>query len=320
MDADDKSRLAAEASAWLARLQDDERTPQTEAAFQTWLKTTPDAAEAFARVTELWELLPGAAAQMTPIPANDSKPFPLRRALFVGGAMAAAVVLGVGVSPLLRTPTQIYETQVGQRESATLPDGTAVMLNTDSRLLVSYSAQRRKVTLERGEVWFDIRHDADRPFVVYASGEQVEALGTAFVVRRDPQAVAVTLVRGRVRVGPADENRAAASGLSASVILSPGERATVVSGERLVVDRPSLEAVTAWRRGEIIFSDTTLSEAARELNRYNTSRIVITDPKVARLRVSGVFETSNAQEFAATMAQLNGLHVRHSGEVIELGR
>ncbi|MFP1133220.1 FecR family protein [Asticcacaulis sp. W401b] len=320
MDADDKKRLAAEASAWLVRLQDGERTLQTDAAFRAWLKTSPDAAEAFARVTDLWELLPGAAAQMSPVPAKPAKAFPVRRALFLGGAIAAAVVLGIGVSPLLRTQTLAYETGVGQRESATLPDGTAVMLNTNSRILVSYSAQRRRVTLERGEVWFDIRHDADRPFIVYASGEQVEALGTAFVVRGDPQAVAVTLARGRVRVGPADEDRAPSSKLSASVILSPGERAIVVAGERLVVDRPSLEAVMAWRRGEIIFSDTTLSEAARELNRYNTMRIVITDPKVARLRVSGVFETSNAQEFAATMAQLNGLHARRSGEVIELGR
>jgi transmembrane sensor len=303
-------RIQAEASAWLARLNNDDRAPETEAAFQEWLHAAPEHEAAFDRVRELWELLPGAAAVERA--ANDA---PSRRKWVLSAASAAAVVLAIAGGYAWTTRPIVYETAHGQQQMVTLRDGSRLSLNTDSAVAVAFSAGRRQVELKRGEVLFDVAHNPKAPFTVKTGDEQVLALGTAFVVRRNADQTLVTLIRGRVSVSRVSEGAS-----QQQAILSPGERAIIDGADHLRLDRPSIEAATAWQRGEVVFADTRLDEAAAELNRYGPVRIVVADTTIARLRVSGIFETNNAPEFAAAMAQLNGLKVRRSGETIELVR
>jgi transmembrane sensor len=102
--------------------------------------------------------------------------------------------------------------------------------------------------------------------------------------------------------------------------LRPGERVTLIPDAGAALDKPSVEAVTAWRRGEAVFDDVTLLAAASELNRYGTKRIVIDDPAVSGLRVSGVFATSDVEEFAQAIAALHGLKVAQEGDMVHLSR
>ena len=104
------------------------------------------------------------------------------------------------------------------------------------------------------------------------------------------------------------------------VILAPGERATVDGAGNLMVDRPSVSAMVAWRQGEVVFKDTTILEAANELNRYGPTKIVVTDPAVARTRVSGLFKINRPADFATAVAELNGVRVRRTTNAIELTR
>jgi transmembrane sensor len=78
--------------------------------------------------------------------------------------------------------------------------------------------------------------------------------------------------------------------------------------------------VTAWRRGEAVFDDVTLAEAASELGRYGGPRVVVRDPAVSALRVSGAFSTGDAREFAAAVAELHGLRVEDRGSELVLDR
>ncbi len=316
-----QDRIDAEASAWLAKIQGDRRTPDTDAALQAWLQADPAHEAAFERATELWEMLPGIAAVGEATAANDRAPKPKSRALPIAACIAAAVVvvgMGGGYAFLHRTP--VYVTAVGQQQVTILPDGSRISLNTDSQVSVLYTGSERRVRLDKGEAMFDVAHDAAHPFIVMAGDEQVRALGTSFVVRRQADRVAVTLVRGKVQVSKIEPARPKASQLTPVAVLTPGERLTLIGDTNPTVDTPSIDAVTAWRRGEVVFADTTLGDAVTEINRYGPTQVVVDDPDVAKIRISGVFATNDAAEFAAAMAQLNGLRVVKSEDRIELRR
>jgi transmembrane sensor len=205
-----------------------------------------------------------------------------------------------------------YATDRGEQEVATLDDGSRISLNTDTALAVRYDEDVREVRLDHGEAMFEVAPNARRPFIVRAGPKTVRALGTSFIVRRTGSDVAVVLIDGRVAV---DDTRPRPA-RRAPVILDPGERLTTVTGSLASIDRPSLDAATAWRRGQAVFDDARLAEAVAEVNRYGGPQIVIEDPRVASLRVSGVFATNDTAEFARAVATLHGLRLeRREGEL-----
>ena len=100
------------------------------------------------------------------------------------------------------------------------------------------------------------------------------------------------------------------------IILTPGERLTFEGHTRARLDAPRLEAVTAWRRSEIVLDRTPLADAIVEMNRYDQTTLVIDDPKVAQLKVSGIYHTGNSETFATMIAHLYGLEVvRRNGRI-----
>jgi len=315
--------VLAEAVAWIARLQGSERTTAAEAAFREWLAADSAHGRAFSRATEVWELIPGAARSNITVRSNLQPSFNTKRRVSLSlAACTAAVVLILGIAAfLLHSPT--YTTDIGQQRTITLSDGTRVSLNTHSQLVVAYTEGERRVRLERGEGLFEVAQDVHRPFVVQAGDEQVRALGTTFLVRKEHATLAVTLIEGRIELAshPLLASNASPDVLSRdALLLSPGERATVRAGAALALDRPKVEALTAWRRGEVMFDDASLQDAVSEINRYGDVQVVIAEPALAQLRVSGVFATQDPREFAQAMARLHHLSVRTEGSSIRLER
>ncbi|WP_407352495.1 FecR family protein [Luteimonas sp. R10] len=308
--------VLAEASAWLARLQGPARTPATEAAFKAWLAVEPAHAQAFARVTDTWDIIPGAALLSVP----SARPMAVDRRRRVSMALAACVALvAVAVGLTWRVSGDpVYHTAVGEQRTLVLDDGTRIALNTDSRIAVSYGEDERHIRLERGEALFEVARQPGRPFVVQAGEDRVRALGTTFVVRRDRGHLAVALIEGRVEVSrPSPQGQARPVH---ATVLSPGERITLGPDIRQTVDRPRIEAMAAWRRGEAMFNNATLAEAIAEINRYGGAPVRLEDPVLGQLRVSGVFATRDPAEFARTVAQLHALTVEHSEEDLVLKR
>lgn len=309
----------AEASAWLIRLQSPERTATVEAAFRTWLAESPAHARAYARVADLWEVIPGAVQldRRRMIDASPKGPSRWWRPLAAAACGALLVVVATFAWFQWRDP--VYQTAVGGMEVVALPDGTRITLNTDTRVVVDYDRHQRRVRLERGEALFEDADDPQRPFLVQVGDRQVRALGTTFQVRLDPDRIAVTLVDGRVAVSggaPAIDR----SGPLAPTILSPGERLVLRSDGRASLDHPSIKALTAWRRGEAVFDDVPLAAAVDEINRYGGATVRIGDPALAKLRVSGVFTVHDPAEFASALAKLHHLQVVHSGKTITITR
>ncbi|MDT9597363.1 FecR family protein [Sphingosinicella rhizophila] len=304
--------VEAEAAAWLARLQGPYRSESSEAAFRAWLKKDPAHEDAFERATGIWDMLPGIG-----LPAESSSSESERKSrrgvLAMVAGVAAMLTFGGGYALLTRP--SVHETRVGEQQVVMLDDGTRVSLNTNSRLAILYSEEERRIRLDRGEAMFEVMRDPSRPFIVDTDSEHVRALGTTFIVRRDDGKTAVTLLEGKVQVsGPA------ASKGPLIATLAPGERVTVTPSAGAALDRPSVEAVSAWRRGEVMFEDISLLQAAEELNRYSADHLVVADPSLASLRISGVFATKDLAEVARAIAELHGLRVSREGRALRFTR
>lgn len=213
-----------------------------------------------------------------------------------------------------------YATRIGEQRLVRLEDGSRITLNSNTLIRVDCCDIERRVRLERGEAYFEVARDAARPFIVVAGDHQVTALGTAFVVRHDGTRTAVTLVEGKVAVSarsPEETTTATKSHDSPrESVLLPGQRLTFSGGAAPRLDEPRLEAVTAWRRGEVMLDRTTLADAVAEMNRYDERMLVIDDPGVAALRISGIYHAGDSEEFAETVARLYGLYVvRQRGRI-----
>jgi transmembrane sensor len=178
-------------------------------------------------------------------------------------------------------------------------------MNTDTVLRVAADGRGRMVWLEKGEAYFQVRHDDAHPFTVMAGGHRVTDLGTKFLVRTDAQRLQVSLVEGSIRFDAPDGR------MREPLLLSPGDSVTAKENT-IVVTRNSpreLAKDLGWRRGVLVFDNTTLAAAAAEFNRYNREKIVIADQSVAQLRIDGTFPNENLSVFAHAAQQLFELHI-----------
>ncbi|HEV7287956.1 FecR family protein [Sphingomonas sp.] len=314
--------IDAEAAAWVARLQG-ERTDSIERGLHAWLEADPAHCAAFERATEIWTLLPGAVRCMDAerrMHARAPGGVPAWRSVTRRSALALAasvlVAFGVGTTWMLVAPEQGYATAVGEQKVAVLEDGSRIALNTNSRVDIDFTPGTRTIRLDHGEAMFEVAHNATRPFIVTAGDKQVRAIGTVFLVRREGDSVTVTLIDGKVAVTELSPRTGTAA--QASAILAPGERFTASGARQPVIDTESAEVATAWRHGQAIFRDTPMAEAVAELNRYGGAKLVVTDPRLAALPISGVFATNETRDFAEAMAALHGLHVRKQGETLQI--
>ena len=291
----------AEAGVWIARLHGDERDRDLEDAVRQWLQASALNARAFELATEVWD---DAANLRRLLPLSISRP---ARRRSVSLAMAATLVMAlaaVAALALYLYPDGV-RTGVGEQRMLTLNDGTRVYLNTATHIYIHYDRHSRRVELESGEALFEVAKATDRPFTVTSGDGQVAALGTSFVVRRDDERLAVTLVEGKVTVNQ-------------TFTLTPGERLTLAPGEAARLDMPSLEKATAWRRGQVILDDTPLVAAVAEMNRYSPIQLVIGQPEAGGLLISGLFQAGDSASFARAVAATYGLTAVNKGDRIVL--
>ena len=155
-----------------------------------------------------------------------------------------------------------------------------------------------------------------------AGGHDVTALGTTFLVRYDPTYTAVTLVEGKVTVSntaaPAPRDGASSRTARRPLALTPGERVMLARNDAPSVDLPRIDALMAWRRGEVVLDKTPLTDAVAEMNRYEDERLVIDTVDVGKLPISGIYHTGDSDGFAQTVARLYRLQISRTANEIHL--
>ncbi len=249
---------------------------------------------------------------------------PRRHAAAVTLALVAVLSVGLlawwnfGRDPRAIVPEAVatlrFETGHGDQQTHRLPDGSVLHLNTDSAITISYGKSERIVMLTSGEADFEVSHEPARPFRVFAGSAEVVDIGTQFDVRLMRDSTVVTVIEGRVAVGPASmlHGRGTNSGqaLARFVELAADQQISVTQGvwpaAPIAVDG---QRTTSWLRRQIMFDHEPLWRVATEFNRYGSRPIEITTPALRNLEISGVFATDDTDGFIAFLRSLDGVHV-----------
>ncbi|PXA83451.1 iron dicitrate transport regulator FecR [Nostoc sp. 3335mG] len=245
--------------------------------------------------------------------AADEAPAPDRRWFlkFGGGAMAAAIAGGVGLK-LWPKGTPI-STGIGEIRRMPLADGSVAVVNSASRLRVAFTRERRDIELAEGEAWFEVAHNRARPFTVHAGPVRVQAVGTAFDVRRRDRGSDVTVTEGTVKLWSTNSD-------AEPTLVSAGNHATVRddgSVEVASLTPAASDQNLAWRDGRIVLDDMTLAAAAAEFNRYGTRQLLV-DPSLADKQVVGWFRTDDMDGFATASAAMVGGRVERDRNTIRI--
>lgn len=265
-----------------------------------WLKEEPARQEEFLRLQRIWtskELRQ--ALEEVPLPARKRRaPFVVTFASFAA-MLLCAVLLGPSLWLSLKADER---TAVGEIRAITLPDGSRLVLNTNSAVAFDFDAQERHVELLRGEAWFEVKSNPNMPFNVIAGHTRSTVLGTAFVVRRGSVEDAVALEHGKLRVE-------ALTAAKHSAILEPGQKVTGKNGSLSAVAPDDLSTRLSWKKGWIAFEDQPLSKVIKELARYHSGHIRLMDQSKKDLRVSGLFRIDQIDQALVSVATTARLDV-----------
>jgi transmembrane sensor len=315
-DASDVEQRAAE---WLERRACEDWNETAGGDLETWLAQSPAHAVAFMRLEAAWNRTTRLAALQQPMrqPQRASDKTARVPVLKIAAAVLVTAAVSVGGSLFaFHQQSQTFATTIGGREALSLVDGSKIELNTDTVLRMADGAGQRKVWLDKGEAYFDIKHDASHPFVVMVAGHRVTDLGTKFIVRQDGDRVEVKLLEGSARLDATD------GAPSRSAVLKPGDVA-VATADAMSVTKQSVKRLSSelsWRRGVLIFDRTTLADAVSEFNRYNRQKIVIADPAIAKLEMGGTFPADDVKLFGRAARTALGLHVEDRGNEVVLSQ
>jgi transmembrane sensor len=323
----DPEAIEREASDWFARMNADDVTADDRARFEAWLRTHPSRAKAYAELVGTWRFLVKSAPLVRAVyfgqVMNAASARTARTPRWLAGALAAtvvAIVLGVSWNWYTQNENTRFQTAIGEQVAVTLPDGSSLNLNTNSLVEVDYSQASRVIHLERGEAYFNVYHDTQRPFWVHAGDHWVRAVGTEFNVYLRPAGVQVTVSEGTVNVVNTTGSESPPSDVSytaSAAAVTAGEQADAHGRADVIraLNAAQLDRLLAWRKSTLYFQDEPLGDVVNELMRYTTLRIEIADESLRQLPVGGTFQTSpeGAEALLRMLQDGFGARVRRVG-------
>jgi transmembrane sensor len=308
--------VEAAASDWLARRVSDRWNESDEAAFSEWLSHSPENRIAFLRLESAWSFTSRLGALRRPNRREAGSSSPRSRIML---RVAAAILLIAGGALAIstqidRTSEKVYRTAVGGRETLKLADGSQIELNTNSVLRLTYGKNVRHAVLEHGEAYFQITHDAARPFTVETGNHRVTDLGTKFLIRNGNGSLEVAVTEGLVKLDGI-RNEAKPALLKRGDVIVISDRST----ERAHKPAQKLADELGWRRGVLIFENATVAQAAAQFNRYNTKKLIVA-PSAAHIAIGGTFPSDNVETFTELAQDVLGLHIEERGDQILISR
>lgn len=252
--------------------------------------------------------------EIIPVVSRRSSP-PTRRHLLKAGGLLAATATGAALLLPVVAGRQQLKTQVGELRKVPLKDNSVASVNTDSALDIALTDTRRDIRLVKGEAWFQVAKDKERPFVVAADTVRARAVGTAFGVRRFETGAEVMVSEGVVEVWNAqtpDTPVRVEAGAKVFVPYTPQPLKTEFAPD--IIDRK-----LAWRDGQIALDNDSLSRAVAEFNRYNSRKIVIADPTLSDEKLVGWFRADQPDTFARAVHVALNAPVRIDEDRIVIG-
>jgi len=309
-----EKKLRAQAVDWMLRLQEDPEDAALQERFQQWLNEDPARAVIYQRACRTMGDASHLLSSDLDFARNAAhKPLARRRNVVAG----LLLVLGSSLAFFLADgPMRLQAdamTGTGQPQSVTLADGSTVELNAESAIAIHLSPSERRITLLRGEAFFQVAADATRPFVVEAGRGTTTALGTAFDINLTQQGTKVVVTEHAVTVASEDGGRAHR--------LQEGEQISYDPDGRLqAAETVDIDTATAWRQGRIVFDNSSLSSVVEQIDRYIPGRIVIAQSDLADRGISGSLDLSRPEEALDAFANAIGIRITRLGPYLTILR
>lgn len=315
--------------ALLGRYITKEATPDERQIVDNWLASSEANRLTFQRVQQRY----ASPTSQTPMPDEESdagavwnryiaphlsetdnvRPMPVRQFVWwqqPSLRRVASLVLLMGLMAALYWSTTLFKAEPalavqqnpeGKRSLITLPDGSRVWLNADSRLEFpkKFDGPLREVRLV-GEAFFDVTHNPSQPFVIRLATASIRVLGTSFNVRAYPgdPTVRTTVVTGRVAFVPNRDATQPMVGKSAdTTFILPNHHVVQQVNTLAVTEAPVMaQKEIAWKENRLVFDQTPMSEVARTLERWYGLHVVLEQPTLANCPLTATFEGQSIQE------------------------
>jgi transmembrane sensor len=311
MSAKSTQAMRDQAIVWMLKLRDMPNDTDTQVAFADWLALNSLHLAAYQEVLAQW-------AWMEPITLQnfDAREQALRyrpakvksvHRRWIAYGSAAVILMGVALfSPYgWYGLSSTYLTAKGEHQIIALSDGSSVELNTDSEIQVRYRFNQRQVDLVRGEAFFNVIHNPERPFLVAVSNLTIHDIGTAFNVYKKNQKVAIAVQEGVVDVNTKLGLRR----------LNAGQQIAYSNDEGFEsLGQVDLDASTAWRQGKLLFRGQRLADVLAEIGRYHDIEIHLPNAKIADLQVSGSFRAEQLDNMLNAVSTLLPVNIKRISE------
>lgn len=322
-----KPSVDDEASLWLARL-DRGLTEGEQKSLVEWM-TVSENRDVFYEMAGLWEKMDALATLAENAPAKSPsnglaqsklrsqsvRCFTILHGLYPVFASFFVIVLLwkgdyipalSGISYAEQVVTSRYFSDKGETLKLLQPDGSELILNTNTQIELRYTNDRRFVNLLQGEIYVDVASDKARPFFVKVGKRYVRAVGTEFNVQRlNGSSMEVVVSEGVVAAGQIS-TESTSFDRAAETMVEAGNVILIESGtappEVMPISESSMSSRFAWQSGLLIFRGETLLNALKEVSRYSDIHFDLS-PNIENVRIAGVFEAGDIDSIIFSLEQ-----------------
>jgi len=310
-------RALRAAAAWYARLCSGHVTPEDRLRWQRWRDVHPAHGAAWQRIEAMQRQLgsvPGALAAPALQAAAQTGLAQVSRRGVLRGTLAVLGASGLAWHGWRQPAAREWRlamladisTATGEQRRLILPDGSRLVLNTDSAVDLAYDEAQRRLLLRRGEIFIGTVADPHlaigygaRPFLVDTPHGRIRALGTRFLVRSDHAGTLVTVLEKAVEVR---------SGQQRPMLVQAEQQLRIGADGAMQGPTPAAFGAGAWQNDSLLVDNMPLSRLLAELGRYRRG-VLQCDPRVADLRISGNFPLADSDRALQVLANGFPLHI-----------
>jgi len=285
-----------EALEWFSLLRQPGCDETQRQAFAAWCQA-PENAQAYAELETFWQ-------QLQPPPARPRPRHVTVRRSHLGKWLALGFLVGLGAAaylywPLLQRLASELHTDVGERRSTRLADGTTLNLDSASAMNIDLRGRTRQLHLVQGQVYLEVVLDG-RAMEVDVGNARIQVFGTRLQVARHAGHDELVVLSGKAMVTQGGEQR----------MVSAGERVTFNDTRIDPVQKADLKTSDSWRNGRLKATDMPLGQVLERLASYQGQRVWMVDEQMAHRRVSGDFNLDHPRESLQSLAAAQHLQLQ----------
>jgi len=309
LESDLNDNIDEQAVAWFIRLRADNVSNEDRKSFNQWLEQDTAHRRAFDEICVMWGDTDLLNSLRINAKSHGIAPKPKKKRYYLSPriplALAACLVLAV----MLASPMQVllkadYSSAIGERKTVLLEDGSTAMLNTDSAIAVNMEDGKRSVKLFKGEVFFDVKPDPSRPFLVRAEHSTTRVLGTRFFVNHRQESDEIKVLSGRVEVS---DNQI----WKDPVVLGEDEMVAVYDTKIGQPKKLDSKLATSWINGFLAYENETLESVINTINRYRPGMVFFRDDSLRQLKVNGRLSIRESHDMLKVLQRTMGLKMTY---------